>query len=477
MTSTRPIRSLLAFAALAAALGARAFAQPILLRGTSADLQQTASVSTYAGTVLATVVPVEVSRQTLVLVLSDAIAADRKDGVRTEIQSFFQSGDLKNMRLGALHGEEFVQEDPFRTRMQVQTALRRAFVAPVSEPAPYTAAKFYRWLANAAGQLGSQWSSIILVGAAPDVDAPLREYATASVASHFQAQKVRISYWNPDGPNPGWLGEVCRATGGAVLSDGLQDPGEPATDSLVWREIAWQPPADVRGFLLYRARLTTAAATEGAGAAIEFPAIAVRAGTVLPDLETYGALRQSVETARRLASEPKPAEEQAGEIRAALEQALRINPSDPEALRVAADFYVRLNDYATAAQLLGILAESNPKDGALLAELGHAHFVAQQLPQAEVVLLRARETGAGGARVSAELARIHLSRGDDAGAAPLLDESLKKDEKQPSLWFLRAETAGRLKDWKTQSSVAGTRTGIGQPVGTPHLAGARLSGP
>ena len=453
MTNRRPIGNLPAgLAVLAAVLGVRAAAQPILLRGTSAELQETVSVSTYAGAVPATIAPVEVSGQILLLVLSDAIAPDRKDRVRAEIQSFLQSGELKNTRLGALHGEEFVEEDPFRTRAQAVVALRRVLAAQASEPAPYAAAKFYRWLANAAGQFGSNWSSVVLIGPAPDLDAPLREYAAAYVASHFEAQKVRLSYWNPDGADAGWFGEVCRATGGASLANGLQDLGGPAADSQVWREIAWKPPTEVRGFLLYRARLTSSAgAAPAAGGSVEVPAVAVRAGAELPDLDAYTALRQNVETARRLASETKPTDEQAGQIRAELEHALSTNPSEPDALRLAADFYTRFNDYATVAQLLAILAETSPKDGVLLAELGHAHFQAQQMPQAEAVLLRAREAGEGSARVTEELARIHLSRGDDAGAMPFLDESLKKDAKQPSLWFLRADAAGRLKNWKTQS--------------------------
>lgn len=450
MTNRRPTGNLSAgLAVLTAVLGLRAAAQPILLRGTSAGLPEAVSVSTYAGTVPATVAPVEVSRQILVVVLSDGIAPDQKDRVRAGIQSLFQSGDLKNMRLGALRGEEFVAEDPFRTRAQVPAALRRVLAGQPSEAAPYPAARFYRWLADAAGQFGSQWSSVVLIGPAPDVDAQLREYTTAYVASRFQAQKVRVNYWNPDGPSPAWFGEVCRATGGAILSNGLQELADPAAGSQDWREIAWQPPA-VRGFLLYRARLTPAAGAP-AGGAIEFPAVAVHAGAALPDPETYAALRQSIESARRLARETKLTAEQSGQIRAALEQALRINPSEPDAVRLAADLYVRLNDYAAAAQSLAILAETNPKDGALLAELGHAHFVAQQLPQAEAALLRAREAGTGGARVPEELARIHLSRADDAGAMPFLDASLKIDRKQPPLWFLRADAAGKLKDWKTQA--------------------------
>ncbi len=436
---------------LFAALAVRAAAQPVLLHGASADMPPSVSVSTYSGTVPATMAPVDLSGQILLLALPDTIAPDQQEHARAELQSFLQGGDLKNMRLAVLRGEEFLQEDPFRTRAQIQAALRRTFARQpdqAAEAAPYPAAKLYRWLVQTAAQFGSQWSSLVIVGSLPDVDAPMREYATAYLASRFQAQRIRVSYWNPGGPAPAWLGEICRATGGALLANGLPGATEPPADAPVWREISWPPPTDVRGFLLYRAGLTV---TPG-GPAVEFPAVAVHAGAELPDLETYAALRRSIETLRALTSGPKPTEEQVGQIRAALQQALRINPSEPEALRLAADFYARFNDYATVAQFLAILAETKPKDAALLAELGHAHFAAQQLPQAETVLLRAHDAGADSARLSEELARIHISRADDAGAIPFLDESLKKDPKQPALWFLRADAAGRLKDWKMQSA-------------------------
>lgn len=211
------------FALLAAMLGARASAQPMLLQGTPAGLQETISVSTYAGSVPATAAPVEVSRQILVLILSDMITPGQKDRVRTELQSFIQSGNLKDVTLGTLRGQEFALERPFRTRVQLQAALRRVFAGPPSEQPRYPAAGCYRWLAHAAAQFGSNWSSVVLIGSAPEVDAPLREYATSYVASRFQAPKVRLNYWNPDGPNPEWFGEICRATGGAALANGLRD--------------------------------------------------------------------------------------------------------------------------------------------------------------------------------------------------------------------------------------------------------------
>jgi len=78
------------------------------------------------------------------------------------------------------------------------SGLRGAFTGPPPET-PYAGEKFYNWLAHAAGQFGSQRSFFGVIGSVPDVDAALRDYATIFVASRFQAQKVRISYWNPDG--------------------------------------------------------------------------------------------------------------------------------------------------------------------------------------------------------------------------------------------------------------------------------------
>ena len=343
----------------------------------------------------------------------------------------------KDMRLGALRGGEFVPEDPFRTRAQAASAAANS-LHRLRKPA--IRAKFYQWLAQAAGQFGSQWSTVVLVGAAPDVDAPLRDYATAYVASRFQAQKVRLSYWNP-----GWAesrvvwrglpGHGRHAAGGRI-DRACHDRRAPMISGLAGNRLA---AADGGArFLLYRARLTPAA-----GPAAGFPAVAARAGR---GAAGSGCLRRLAgRTSRprgRLAARANLPRNRPARFAAALAQALRIEPVGSGCSAPGSRFLRALQRLCDRRAIAGDLGGNQPKDGALLAELGHAHFVAQQLPQAEAVLLRARENGADGARVPEELARIHLSRGDDAGAMPFLDESLKKDAKQPPLWFLRADAAG-----------------------------------
>ncbi len=453
-------RSLLSALSIAALAVFRAAAQPVLLHGAGAEPREIASVNTYAGPAKASLTPVEPSDQIVVAVLADTVAAGQQDRVRSQILTFYQdagtAGPAKKMLLAVLQGQELTKLGPFHTRASLQIALRKLW-SGAADQAPAAPATIYQLLVNSAGELGSNWSSVVLIGSLPEVEAPLRDYAAAYLANRLAAQRLRTSYWNPDGSEPGWFTEVCQATGGVSLSAGL----EPLSDLLIEpksssAEVTWQLAAPVRGFLMYRAKLVTPAGA----AAGDFPAIAIHPGMELPDLTRYAELRQHVESARKLESEAQPTQEQAGQIRAELEAAMRINPSDPDALRLGADFYARFKDYATAAQLLEILAEGQPTDAALLAELGHAHFAAQQFPEAEKALLRARELGGGDARQAEELARIHIARQDDAGALPFIEESLAKQAGSQPLWYLRADVAARLKDWNKQA--ASLERGIAQ---------------
>ncbi|HLY18043.1 MAG TPA: tetratricopeptide repeat protein, partial [Bryobacteraceae bacterium] len=441
--------------ALVALTGLPVKAQSVLLRGSTSEPREIAGVNTYAGPVRAVLAPAEPNDQVLIVVLADTIGAGQRDHVRSEILSFYQdpanAGPAKKMLLGVLKGQELTQLGPFRSRAQLHAVLHKWWSEPETGLAPSqapNAAILYSWLADSAGQLGSNWSSAVLIGSLPDVEAPLRDYAAAWLASRLAAQRVRTSYWNPEGPDPGWFTEVCQATGGLSYSAGLAPLSEVLHEAQPGLEVSWQPPTAVHGFLVYRAKLVT---PTGAVAG-EIPAIAVRNGVTLPDLTGYAELRQHVENARKLAAEAHPTQEQTSQIRAELEAAVRINASDPEALRLGADFYKRFDNYATAAQLLAILVETQPADAALLAELGHAQFAAQQFPEAEKVLLRARELGGGDSRVAEELGRLHVARHDDAGALPFIEESLGKEGGNQPLWFLRADVAARLKDWSRETA-------------------------
>jgi tetratricopeptide (TPR) repeat protein len=140
----------------------------------------------------------------------------------------------------------------------------------------------------------------------------------------------------------------------------------------------------------------------------------------------------------------KPDAAQAQEMQALLERALAIDARDAVALRSGASHYERGRDYRRAAEMLDRLSELQPGDADLEAELGHCRFLAGDLDRAEAALRRARDGKAGGAAVSAELARIRLDRHDDRGALPLLDETLALDGRSTELWFTRADVAARL---------------------------------
>jgi len=140
----------------------------------------------------------------------------------------------------------------------------------------------------------------------------------------------------------------------------------------------------------------------------------------------------------------KPDGAQTQEMQALLERALAIDARDAVALRAGASHYQRGRDYRRAADMLDRLSELQPGNAELEAELGHCRFLAGDLDRAEAALRRARDGKAGGAAVSAELARIRLDRHDDRGALPLLDETLALDGRSTELWFTRADVAARL---------------------------------
>lgn len=117
-----------------------------------------------------------------------------------------------------------------------------------------------------------------------------------------------------------------------------------------------------------------------------------------------------------------------------------------QALRTAADFYARYEDYKTAATLLSLLLQVQPRNFALDAELGHCQFRAGDSDAAEKTLLRAREHKIVGPTALEELARIRLARHDDRGALGFLEETLALDARNADLWFTRADVATRLGD-------------------------------
>jgi tetratricopeptide (TPR) repeat protein len=267
------------------------------------------------------------------------------------------------------------------------------------------------------------------------------------VSALLLAQRFRVGYCNI----------VCNAVpllyAGAKLTGGI-GAAEPAswidrTDQSLhtFGELGWDEPGLSRGFHLY-----TAQPVNGSGTVVaSVGRIAYPSGQPLPDLEQYAKLIESVKSAADLLQKASLNADENAQLRAHLETALSINSRDHTALRLAADFYERYNDHKTAAGLLASLTEVDPRNGALWNEFAHQYFAGNNMEAAEKALGRGRALKAVSAVAAAELARIHLARHDAVGALPLLDESLRLDDKNQELWFLRADVCRTLKDWKCEA--------------------------
>ena len=417
-----------------------AFGQPLLVRQTS---QGPVSIRTFAGPAECTASPVRPDARLTAAVLLDGIDADDLDRVRAELTDLYRALHADHPIALAVHsGLEWKTAGPFRTLPQWRTSLNKLLKPVPAGSNTYSATQFYEFLAGSAPQFGSSWAGVIFVGKLPQVDADLRDYATAYLGSKFRAQRLRVSYWALRGEQPELWDSVARMTGGFAAKGGLGElPEKLAEDAETLEVVCRDPPLD-RGFVVYRA-----ARLDSAGKVTEeIPSLVVAPGSQPADLDRYAELRKSAHAAAELVQQP-PTQELLNRIRVSLQAALAIDPADPETLRLAADFYKRYDEHKTAAELLSTLARTDPLNAALLAEVGRQWFITGNLNGAEKVLSRSRELHPGDAHVAEDLARIQIARENYAGALPWLEESLRADAKNAGLWYLRADTAAKLGDW------------------------------
>jgi predicted Zn-dependent protease len=412
-------------------------AQPCLVRG---GVERVGTLESFYGTVQPKVAPVEPAPGVAIAIFPGLISEERRAGVAAELAALTKiAAKTTPLNLLIFNGEGFTAAGPFETGVAWRKAVRQALATPDDVvPAP---ARLYAALVTSVAAFGGAWSSVILAGPIPEPDADERDYARAWVSSGFCGQKLRVSYWNPGAAPSAFWASVADNTGGSAgnrLSDLAAPPGDGP-----WTEVAWPAAPLSRGFVLYGARLLS----QTAGApVVEVPVLAVAPGAALPNLEQYAGLLLLHRQVSELGRIEKPDAGQAEQMRALVLQALTINARDSVALRAGADLYQRGHDYHTAAGFLDKLAEIQPANAALQAELGHCRFAAGDLDEAESALRRARDAKAGGPAVSEELARIRLARHDDRGALPFLEETLALDGRNTELWFTRADLAARLGD-------------------------------
>ncbi len=415
-------------------------AQPILLPSGDTPLQAV-SLRTYAGPAPVTTGRIEPSPEVTVAILIESIDAPALDSLKKGLIKLYRSaGASRSLRIAILSGGSVQFAGPFASRPKLLSALAELSTVPPSQPSP---AAQYEMLAGAASQLGSSWSSVLLAGNLPSLDAESAEYASALLIRRFTAARVRVSYWSPSGAATELVGVLCQVTGGGLV-DGIDQFGDSlGRASQSFQELTWTDPAPAKGFHLYRATLLNATG----GAIAQWPQLAAAIGGTAPAIESYATLRQQVGLLAALTQQKDLSTDQAQQFRTGLAQALAVNPRDARALRLGAGFYLRFKDYKTAANLLDLLAETDTLNSAVHAERGRAWFLGGDTTAAEKAYLRARELGGSSVTISEDLARIHLTRSDDAGALPFLEEVLRIDTQRQEIWFLRAASSEKIHDW------------------------------
>ncbi len=433
------VRLLLQFVILGTVIEHAVTGQTCLVQGDTAPV----ALQTFAGTVQPALTAAQPAHRITILLFPDAIAEQDRGRTEKELAALYRAAEKgAALTLVSWDGQRFTVADAVKTPAAWQKQVHE-LLSTEAAGAALPPAQVYSAMAEAISAWAGDWSNLLLVGVPGEMDPVLQEYALPWLRGQICQQKVRVSYWSPDGQRPESWNHLASATAGAMNPEGLGTFPQWAEFGS-FREVSWPAPPIDRGFVLERAKLGGA----------EIPVLEAAPGARLPALAEYAELRRIAAEAAGLSKLEKLDAAQTQHVRELLQQALKINPLDPETLRSGSRFYSRNNDPKTAAMLLGLLAQVQPNDAQLSADLGHNLYLAGDLEGAEKPLLRAREAKAGGQAAAEELARIHLARHDDSGTLPFLDEALAADAGRADLWFVRAEIATRLNDWaKTAESL------------------------
>lgn len=124
---------------------------------------------------------------------------------------------------------------------------------------------------------------------------------------------------------------------------------------------------------------------------------------------------------------------------------------DRAAVKLGLELATREKNTVDLMSMLGFAVELNPLDANLRTTLGDLQYQAKDFAKAEASLLEARKNGASSPRISEELGRIRLQALDYSAAAPYIDESLKADPSQQSLWILAADIASHLNNTEREA--------------------------
>ena len=390
-----------------------------------------------------TAAPVEPAHGVVVAVFADTLQPDELTRFREEVTSLYQAVNRTNpVRLALLLGNNVQFAGPFKTRVLLQSALAEAvssFSTPTEPPAPL---RFYTVLGTVAPQLGSDWSTLILAGHFPAVPPDLAEFTEAWLSERLRAARVRVTYWTPSGEASEPMDRVVAGTGGLRLSQGMASVAAVLQDKGEFQEVSWHGASAGVGF-----RVCTVFLLGSDGQpAVTVPSLIAASGATVPDIEGYGLLREKIQALAAALQQPQLSAEQAAQAEADLTAALQIGPRQEDVLRLGMALFKHTGNNARLAAVLSALTEIVSAEPGLFSDLGNARYRLADWDGAEAALRRARELKPGDPSVAEELARIRLLRKDDAGALPLLEESLAARAGNQELWLLRADVASRLHD-------------------------------
>ncbi len=155
-----------------------AASQAVLLRSREQTLPDIAGVATFAGKVGAQLTPIQPAKRVVVAVLSETLIEGDADKLRSAVQAISQQvRSTHEFSIALLRADSVDISGPLKSRAQIQAALRTAVRQAAPESAAAGPLSAYTMLLRNLGQLGMDWSSLLVVGRLAPPDYPRVVYA------------------------------------------------------------------------------------------------------------------------------------------------------------------------------------------------------------------------------------------------------------------------------------------------------------
>jgi len=390
-------------------------------------------VTTFEGRTPLVASPVKPDPSLTVLWLLDTLIPAEQDEARASVLSLYSQLRGRHLRLEVLRGGTADLMGPFTSRAQLERALA-AFETPAgnaSGPALLDAMN-----ANVS-KLGSNWSSVLVIGRLPKLDLDAETYAQALLARSFATQQLRVFLLASDREDQRWI-PLFESCSGAVVTDiSTLNLLLDQTDE-TFLQVTWNAPEPPGGFAVFSAAIEDAQEQRLA----TVPDL-VTSASALPTIESYAAVQQQLRQISAWLREP-PETANLQRIIDVLQPARELNPIDPSVLRTEAILGERTHDYPNAVKAATLLTVVRPADGSSFVLLGRTLILAEDFDKAEAALSRAEELKVPPDDLAEPYARLHLGRKDERGALPYLEQALLADDKRQDLWLLQGQTADHL---------------------------------